>query len=726
MDGGSSNSNDNDSSSEMDGVDVVNENVVQNEVTIPEIGMKFESVEDMFQCFKKYAKYKGFAARKQRSKKNEDGILRSVTFVCCRGGKPKSTKSVGLLAYPTNETGCKVKLTSSFGRDGLWRINKLILEHNHDLSPSKAWLFRCYREIDEHVKKQLEFGDIAGIGPKKSYNQLVIEAGGHENCTFIEKDCRNHIEKARRLRLGEGDSVAIQNYFLMMQAQNSDFFFSMDLDEDGTLRNVFWADPRSREACKEFGDVVTFDTTYLTNKYDMPFAPFVGVNHHGESILLGCGLICSETTVNFVWLFRTWLTCMSDIAPHGIITDQDRAMQNAIEIVFPTTKHRWCLWHVMKKLPEKFGSHNEYKSIKSNLQRVVYDTQNSAEFEQEWSCFIEKFELQDNTWLNGLYRERHRWVPCFVTTHFWAGMSTTQRSEGINAFFDGYVNSKTTLKQFVEQYSYALKAKIHKENQADFKSFSQNIRLATTYGIEKQFQRVYTLKKFREVQVELLGMIYCDIIEIRESCMGMDMEFVITEDVEIDTDFRKEMRFTVVFEKDKCEVNCSCRRFQFRGILCKHALFVLIKNKVAVVPDRYIFDRWRKDIMRSHTRIRVNYDSGAVTPEMLRYKQMCSRFYKVADLATDDPDSCSLVMEWLEVKMNELYLKKYPAATPKPMEGNSNGNSPTDAPPKVQDPQRKKAKGRPRETRLKAPIEGSTQVKVHLLKTHVFLFIFEV
>lgn len=38
---------------------------------------------------------------------------------------------------------------------------------------------------------------------------------------------------------------------------------------------------------ESFGDVVTFDTTYLPNKYGMPFARFVGVNHHGQSILLG-------------------------------------------------------------------------------------------------------------------------------------------------------------------------------------------------------------------------------------------------------------------------------------------------------------------------------------------------------------------------------------------------------------------------------------------------------
>ena len=82
----------------------------------------------------------------------------------------------------------------------------------------------------------------------------------------------------------------------------------------------------------------------------MPFAPFVGVNHQGRSILLGCGLISKENTETFVWLFSKWLECMNECAPQGIITDQDRVMKNAIEIVFPNTRHRWCLWYIMKKL----------------------------------------------------------------------------------------------------------------------------------------------------------------------------------------------------------------------------------------------------------------------------------------------------------------------------------------------------------------------------------------
>lgn len=60
----------------------------------------------------------------------------------------------------------------------------------------------------------------------------------------------------------------------------------MDLDEKGLLRNVFWADARCRAAFKEFGYVVTFDTTYLVNRYDMPYASFLGVNHASWAIYI--------------------------------------------------------------------------------------------------------------------------------------------------------------------------------------------------------------------------------------------------------------------------------------------------------------------------------------------------------------------------------------------------------------------------------------------------------
>ncbi|KAL7251565.1 hypothetical protein ACSBR1_013411 [Camellia fascicularis] len=112
----------------------------------------------------------------------------------------------------------------------------------------------------------------------------------------------------RRLRLGTGDAEAILTYFTKMQNKNSSFFYVMDLDDDGRFKNVFWADARGRAAYESFGDVVSFDSTYLTNKYDMPFAPFVGVNHLGQSILFGCGLLSNENirTLIFGYFNRGW------------------------------------------------------------------------------------------------------------------------------------------------------------------------------------------------------------------------------------------------------------------------------------------------------------------------------------------------------------------------------------------------------------------------------------
>lgn len=110
------------------------------------------------------------------------------------------------------------------------------------------------------------------------------DVGGPENLPFLEKDCCNYNGNAQHLQLGKGGAQTLCEYFARMQYKNDGFFALMNFDDDSRLKNVFWADARSREAYKYFGDVVTFDMTYLTNKNGIPFAPFVSVNHHGQSI----------------------------------------------------------------------------------------------------------------------------------------------------------------------------------------------------------------------------------------------------------------------------------------------------------------------------------------------------------------------------------------------------------------------------------------------------------
>jgi hypothetical protein len=90
---------------------------------------------------------------------------------------------------------------------------------------------------------------------------------GYENLTFSEKDCRNFIAKERYLRLGTGGTEVLRNYFIRIQAINDSFYFAMDFDDNCRLKNVFLADTKSRASYEDCRDIVTFDTTYLTNKY---------------------------------------------------------------------------------------------------------------------------------------------------------------------------------------------------------------------------------------------------------------------------------------------------------------------------------------------------------------------------------------------------------------------------------------------------------------------------
>lgn len=280
-------------------------------------------------------------------------------MACSPAGNGCNTSKNSLHPKPSSKIDCKAKVNATACPDGKYRLSNVVLDHNHELSPGKACFYKSNKKLDPQVKRRLELNDQAGMKVSKNFLSLVVQAGGYENLKFGEKDCRNFLDKARRLRLGPGDAEAIHKYYLRMQTKNTNFLYSMDLDDKGRLINVFWTDARSRAAYESFWMSLP-STRRTTNKYDMPFAPFVGVNHHGQSILLGCELVCKEDIDTFVWLFQSWLSCISGRAPVATITDQYKAMQRAIEIGFPATHHRWCIWHIMKKIPEKLRGFHEY------------------------------------------------------------------------------------------------------------------------------------------------------------------------------------------------------------------------------------------------------------------------------------------------------------------------------------------------------------------------------
>lgn len=153
------------------------------------------------------------------------------------------------------------------------------------------------------IKHRVKINDIATIKACRSIRVLVIEARGPKRLECLPKDCRNYVETARTWRLSRGYVLARNNMFVKSWQINSDFFYAIDTDNKGRLKNILLVDGRSHVAYKEFHDVVCFDSTYLVNKYDMPFVVFVGVNHYRQSILFGCALVSNEEAKKYEWVF---------------------------------------------------------------------------------------------------------------------------------------------------------------------------------------------------------------------------------------------------------------------------------------------------------------------------------------------------------------------------------------------------------------------------------------
>ncbi|XP_050889440.1 protein FAR1-RELATED SEQUENCE 2 [Lathyrus oleraceus] len=156
-------------------------------------------------------------------------------------------------------------------------------------------------------------------------------------------------------------------------------------------------------------------------------------------------------------------------------------------------------------------------------------------------------------------------------------MSTTQSSESIHAFFDGYINSTTSLNQFMKQYDNALRSRAEKEFEADFNSMDTTILCGSNSSIEKQFQSEFTNAKFKEIQVEFRSKRNCSAsLNSMEDCFAT---YHVLEEILVG-DIRKERVLKVVLNKENHDFKCECSLFEFRGIVCRHVLSVCSQERI--------------------------------------------------------------------------------------------------------------------------------------------------
>nr|DAD38196.1 TPA_asm: hypothetical protein HUJ06_008837 [Nelumbo nucifera] len=533
---------------------------------VPFIGQRFVSQDAAYEFYCSFAKQCGFSIRRHRTR-GKDGVGRGITrrdFTCHRGGYPQIKPSDdGKLQRnrKSSRCGCQAYMRIVKRADfdvPEWRITGFSNVHNHELLKSnEVRLLPAYCTISADDKSRI--------------------------CMFAkaEIDVRNLLQSFRNVDR-DNDAIDLLAMCKNIKDEDPDFKYDFKIDAHNRLEHIAWSYASSIRLYEAFGDAVVFDTTHRLDAYDMLLGIWIGLDNHGMNCFFGCVLLRDENTQSFSWALKTFLGFMKGKAPQTILTDQNMWLKEAIATEMPSTKHAFCIWHIIAKFSDWFSVllGSQYDNWKAEFHRL-YNLEMVDDFEVGWKEMVNTYGLLENKHIASLYALRTFWALPFLRCYFFAGMTSTFQSESINAFIQRFLSAQSQLDHFVEQVAVVVDFRDQAGTKQKMQRKLHKVCLKTGSPIESHAATVLTPYAFCKLQEELVLAPQYASLQTEEDC------FHVRHHTQMDGGCK------VIWVPREELISCSCHQFEFSGILCRHVLRVLSTNNCFHIPERYLPNRWR-------------------------------------------------------------------------------------------------------------------------------------
>ncbi|KAL3513691.1 hypothetical protein ACH5RR_026408 [Cinchona calisaya] len=105
---------------------------------------------------------------------------------------------------------------------------------------------------------------------------------------------------------------------------NCKAMITFEIDKDGQ-----WKDAHNLITTMGYSVIEKGDAQSLVNNFKSR-VNIEGVNHHWQTIMLGCAFLSNENAESYEWAFRTFLESIGNNSPKTILTSQDQAMMKVI------------------------------------------------------------------------------------------------------------------------------------------------------------------------------------------------------------------------------------------------------------------------------------------------------------------------------------------------------------------------------------------------------------
>ncbi|XP_043718131.1 protein FAR1-RELATED SEQUENCE 5-like [Telopea speciosissima] len=603
----------------------------------PKIGMLFNSEYEAFDFYNSYGGRLGFSVRKEYANKSkkDKATITSRRFVCNKQGKRQKDKRTIGISNPRAETrsDCPARMGIKILENKKYQCYDFVENHNHELHlPSTTHMLRSQRRVIQAF--EIDLANDSGIRPKAMGKRV----GVRQNLGYTPVDHYNYLRSKRQRDLWYGEAGSLLQYFGKQTRLDPSFTYGLQLDTEEQITNIFWADARMLIDYELFGDVVTFDTTFCTNEENRPLGIFFGFNHHRGVVIFGAALLYDETVESFKWLFEVFLESHGQKKPITFFTNQDAAMANAISEVFPGTWHGLCTWHLMQNGIKYLGNiMKDGSSFLSDLKKCMYHYEEEVQFETAWKQLRTKYQVANGSWLDHIYGLKQKWARCYMKNTFTGGMQSTQLSKSINADLKEYTKSTLDIVQFFKHFERVVNEKRANELKAEFEARNNLPRNSFPHTpIMIKAGKVYTPLIFDLFHEEYTWVGSC-YIKWRNESNSLRKYGVGILDLEVE--------YEVECDPSESIVECSCRKFETFGILCRHALKILDVLDIKLIPKTYVLSRWtraaRSMAVEDSKGIQVEEDVNLDSTQ--RYRILCRKLVKIASQASDSVEGYALV-----------------------------------------------------------------------------------
>ncbi|XP_024958987.1 protein FAR1-RELATED SEQUENCE 5-like [Cynara cardunculus var. scolymus] len=540
----------------------------------PKTNAQYASLNDAEKMYRAYVDKAGFDVRVHAKKTNKHGDIQNRWFVCSKEGNPNKRQFNSLEIQPSERRyrntnlkrcGCNACLKIHLTKDGgCYEIYEFVDAHNHSL-------FNVNDRRFSRKNIQMKYTNFETVLNSSSYKvdarrthriQTSLN-GGFEHTRVSEVDFKN-FKRDVVACVENKDAKMLINKLSNRRDIVPGYFFEYKCNEQELIA-IFWADEVVRINYKEFGDVISFDGTFRTNKHAMIFVPFLAVDNHKASVVVGSALISGETIKNFTWVLKAFLKC-HEKQPVFVITDQCSAMKQAIPMVFTEAKHR-LLVVIYTQVSVVLNQDPIFNKV---INKLVWNIHiGPAEFERRWHEMIDQYNLGGDPWFTEMYAIRHLWIPAFYKD---TPMSEKQR-------YRKYVHETVTR--------------------------TTNPKFVTPLHLESYASRIYSRNVFFDIQKEIKKAVWFCAIETVE-CRDDLKSFVISHKTKKSSET---ITYLVNRNYSTDTIECECHLFTRNGYLCRHAFKVLINDEVEFIPDRYVLRRWKRQLVPVQIQsARVRYD----------------------------------------------------------------------------------------------------------------------